>query len=79
MSFNVVERLVGERFTTQDNSRRLPSYALTDINGRFQLPVDGLRMAFKAEINNVFNRSYEMFESYPMPGRTFRLSLSCEM
>ena len=63
------------RYTTEINDRFLPSYAVESVAVRFSLGDAPWRAAVKAEVNNLFNTSYQVIALYPMPLREFRLTL----
>ncbi len=67
------QALFSERFTSADNSASIPGYRLTGIALLVTNPLP--HCSLKGEINNLFDVRYEVFPHYPMPGRTFRLSL----
>ena len=71
--FTVHQTLTGLRYTTDDESRSLPAYTLTDINFQKKLEYGSLGLLLQCSINNVFDIGYQTFEGYPMPGRTFRI------
>ncbi len=68
----IFHNFVGKRYTTTDNSQSLPSYVISSANVMAERSLFGVQLMLKAEINNIFNKSYETFEGYPMPGRIFR-------
>jgi outer membrane cobalamin receptor len=75
-TFNASYNFVGERFTTEDNSKTLPRYDVVNANVVVRLSESTPAVALKIEVNNAFNREYEIFQDYPMPGRFYRLNLS---
>jgi len=66
---------VSYRYTTEINDRFLPSYSLASASLRYVLPVEAPTISLKAEINNIFNTSYQVIALYPMPLREARLTL----
>ena len=69
----------GLRYTTRDNGEYLPGYGLGNLfvskNVRFKS--FGTKLQF--EILNLYNTEYQSVAYYPMPGRSFRLSLFFEI
>jgi vitamin B12 transporter len=72
ITVTLFQNFVGKRYTTADNLMSIPSFMISGVNARTEVTLLGLQMMLKAEINNIFNKSYETFEGYPMPGRIFR-------
>ena len=62
----------GKVYTTSDETRSLPRYFLLDILFHYTF-YDPLNITFK--INNLTNKSYQVYEWYPMPGRNYSLIL----
>ncbi len=75
---NLIYSGIGERFTKQDNTASLPGYRLVDANVRISIPFSSSTVFAKIEGNNLFDRRYEIFEYYPMPGRSFRVTVGAE-
>ncbi|MEW6511450.1 MAG: TonB-dependent receptor [Bacteroidota bacterium] len=63
------------RYATEINDRFLPSYSLTSAAVRYAFPLGPLTAAVKGEVENLFNVSYQIIASYPMPLRQFRGSV----
>ncbi len=74
----ISELLIGRRYSRPDNSAWLSPYALTDLSLSASIPAGALRVQVRVDVSNVFDRSYEVFNGYPMPGRTARLSLALQ-
>ena len=66
----------GKRYTDADNLQYLPGYTVTHLVTGFTMNkgVHSFSMSFKAE--NIFGKRYEVVAYYPMPGRSFLLSVS---
>lgn len=64
------------RYYLNDNSPEynVPGFAVGDVTGVYKFLEKGKPVSLSATINNVFNTSYEVVRSYPMPGRSIRLS-----
>jgi vitamin B12 transporter len=76
--FTLTQSLVGRRYITEDNLESLPPYSVTSATAVFNVPINFRRVFVKAEVGNVFDRGYEVFQYYPMPGRNFRVMLGFE-
>ncbi|MBI2618600.1 MAG: TonB-dependent receptor [Ignavibacteriales bacterium] len=70
---SLVQSFVGRRYINEDNSGSLPMHALTGLGFGSRIAFPNFSLSLKAEIQNLFDRKYQIFPDYPMPGRTFRL------
>ena len=77
-SLDLAWRFEGVRYVSESNDRHLPSYAVVDANVHARLHVAGLTWGLRFEVNNLLDREYQVMLSYPMPGRSFRSTLSVE-
>lgn len=79
--FNLLFRhsWISYRYTTEVNDRFLPAYSLESAAVRFTLPVSPFNASLKAEVNNLFNTSYQVIALYPMPLREFRATLEARL
>jgi outer membrane cobalamin receptor len=66
---------ISYRYTTEINDRFLPAYSLESAALRYKLPVGPFNASVKAEVNNIFNTSYQVVALYPMPLREVRVTL----
>lgn len=55
----------GQRFDTDDNTRKLAGYALTNVYGAYRLDRD---WSLFARVNNLFDRNYETVADFATPG-----------
>lgn len=62
---------VSSRFTTAANTESLPAYCLLGLSAEWKLAGRTLT----CRIDNLLDTPYQMVPYYPMPGRTFRLTL----
>lgn len=71
----------GPRYTTNYNipETRIPGFIDTGISLFRSFTAGKARIEGKAEILNLFNRQYEIIARYPMPGRSWRLTLEVEL
>ncbi len=78
LTVNVHHTFVGERFTTQDNRQSLPAYRITDANVVIHSTLGTWKIFLKADVNNLLNVDYQVFQQYPMPGRSYRCTAGIE-
>jgi hypothetical protein len=67
----------GERYTLGENnpSNLLPGWITQDLFVSCKFDLNNFSTTVKGEINNMFNERYDVVHYYPMPGRSFKLSL----
>lgn len=73
------ETWVSRRFTSETNDKQLPAYAATDIAVRRSFGFGGASLFVKGEVTNLFNESYQIISTYPMPLREFRVTVGVEL
>jgi vitamin B12 transporter len=61
------------------NNNNLPDsylapYSISDVSAVYQGLLNKYPVKLSAEVNNFFNKDYVIVQSYPMPGRSFRIS-----
>jgi outer membrane cobalamin receptor len=49
-----------------------------DLGIRAKFVMNGFAMSMKCEINNLFDKDYQVIPGYPMPMRSFRVTLGIE-
>jgi outer membrane receptor protein involved in Fe transport len=69
--FSDVRYSLGEN----DPSNQLPGWNVQDAFISWQINFPDFRTTIKGEINNIFNAQYDVVHYYPMPGRSFKLSI----
>lgn len=52
----------------------LPAYAISDLTAVYKIKIAKRPAKFSVSADNLFNKSYVIVQSYPMPGRSFRIS-----
>lgn len=69
------------RYTTNQNlpQTRIEGYFDTGVSIFRKFCVMNNRMEVRADIMNIFNKQYEIVARYPMPGRSWRLSVEFEI
>lgn len=70
--FNGFRYILGENIY----ENMLPSYWLSDIVAVYNFKLKSIDLKLKFEINNIFNKQYEVIKSFPMPGRYYYLTIS---
>jgi outer membrane cobalamin receptor len=65
----------GRRFTSPDESQYLPGYLLNNITTGLKLGQGRGGIDFNFKVENLFDVNYQAIAWYPMPGRTFSISL----
>lgn len=65
----------GKRFLTADNSQYLPQYSVSDLTLGIKLDAGNISCDWGFIVENLFNSSYQNIAYYPMPGRSFLLSI----
>jgi len=65
------------RYYNNNNSADdlLPAYSVADVSVAYKGTVNHNPFTLSAAVNNIFNESYVIVQSYPMPGRSFRFSI----
>lgn len=69
------------RFITEDNDElfSLDPVIISNIATSYWLVINNLRFNFQFSIQNIFNTSYQLIQSFPMPGREYRLTIQMEV
>jgi outer membrane cobalamin receptor len=65
-----------ETVETGDPSLQLPAFTLWDLSAGIQKKFKQTTLSLYFQVDNIFNKSYEIIRSYPLPGRTYQLTLS---
>ena len=67
--------LNGLQYTDPMNTITLPGYSVTGLAATYSMNIGSSLMEVTLRSDNVFNRSYQKIEHYPMPGRSFSAGL----
>ena len=72
---------VGPRFATNSNipDTRIAGYVEVGISLRRSLSIRGHLWEATFDIDNIFDKQYQVIARYPMPGRSWRLSLKFQL
>ncbi len=68
--------LTSIRYYTNDASidNSVPGYSVSDASMSYRFLSNRTPIKASFEVNNIFNKSYYVIQSYPMPGRSYRIS-----
>ncbi len=68
----------GERYTLGENdpTNLLPGWNEQDVFLSAQVPFKNFQTTIKGEVNNIFNQQYDVIHYYPMPGRSYKISIT---
>ncbi len=69
---------VGSRYISGEQiiQNHMPQYSTHDFNVIYHFKLFSIKSSIKGELNNAFDKRYEVIKNYPMSGRSFRISLS---
>lgn len=70
-----------ERFYSEDNDPAyvLPQVALFNFAINYRTLISKFIATFQFSVNNITNQNYFLIQSYPMPGREYKLSIKTEI
>jgi vitamin B12 transporter len=68
----------GSRYTLGENdpSNQLPAWNVSDVFLSWHTSFRDVRTTIRGEVNNIFDERYDVIHYYPMPGRSFKLSIT---
>jgi outer membrane cobalamin receptor len=68
----------GYRYVLGENiyENMIPSWWTSDISALYNLKIKDSTVKMKGEVNNVFDKQYEVIRSFPMPGRSYTVALT---
>jgi outer membrane cobalamin receptor len=75
---SINEVYTGLRYVDAVNSGFLPASATTDIHLMEKIAVLPYTVTINASVKNVFDTDYQSYAGYPMPGRSFKVSMGIE-
>jgi vitamin B12 transporter len=78
LDLTALNQYVGYRFYSEDNTEFLPSYSLTNLILSGHLDIEGVKFLANGEIENIFNKDYQVIIGYPMPMRSYHLTIGVE-
>ncbi|WP_214070635.1 TonB-dependent receptor [Mucilaginibacter sp. dw_454] len=67
---------ISSRYYNNNNDAAdyMPAYSVSDASVVYKTSLSHFPVTASAEVNNLFNKNYVVVQSYPMPGRSYRLS-----
>jgi iron complex outermembrane receptor protein len=68
--------ITGQRFTTTDNNQFLPGYSFHNLTAGKEFRIKKSAVSLQFDINNLLNENYQAIEYYPMPGRSYKVSIN---
>jgi len=79
--FSLNGNYTGTRYYSSDNSPQslLEAYHINDLSVTYKVSVLLTKMNITGSIYNLFNRSYMIIQSYPMPLRNYYLTFNIEV
>ncbi len=76
MSLIVNHRYTGKRYTSSDNTTYMPPFSVFDLAFSKKIKVNKKwEGEIMARVNNVTDKDYQLVAWYPMPGRSFQVTL----
>lgn len=71
----------GERYSQRENIQYnyLQPWYTSDIALSYRMPLRGVKMRATFEVNNLFAQDYEVILNYPMPKRSYAISVDVEL
>lgn len=69
--------LSSDRYFENENiySNLVPGYSVSDLTATYNISATHKAVTVSAGVNNIFNSYYEIVRSFPMPGRSVKLSM----
>jgi iron complex outermembrane receptor protein len=74
--FNYNLTYTGIRFTTSDNNSSLPGFSLSNLTLGKEIRISKCAIGIQLDVNNLFNKNYQAILYYPMPGRSYNVSVN---
>ena len=80
-SFNYSFIYTGERYSLQDNIavNHLEPWYTSDMSLSYSMGVARTQLRLTLEVNNIFAQDYDVILNYPMPQRTYAISLDVRL
>ncbi len=77
----IILNYFSERFYSEDNDPDyvLPEAMLINFALGYSIHINKFTATIQLSVNNITNQNYFLIQSYPMPGRDFRLSIKMEI
>lgn len=68
-SINIFYSKTGLRYSDFENENKLPPFEIIDANVSFTQNIWDIKSVVKFEVNNIFNKDFQIINGYPMPLR----------
>lgn len=67
----------GERYSQQENivRNRMEAWHTSDIALTHKIRIKGSQLSISAEVNNLFNKDYDVVKNFPMPLRSYSVGM----
>ena len=65
----------GERYVLRDNSEFLSAHNVGKLSLTHRIILNNYHITLLFDINNLWNKSYQVIQNYPMPGRSYKVSI----
>lgn len=67
----------GERYSQQENivRNRMSAWHTSDIALTHKIRIKGSQLSISAEVNNLFNKDYDVVKNFPMPLRSYSVAM----
>jgi vitamin B12 transporter len=75
-SLNYNFNFTGLRFTSSDNTETLPSFSLHNMVFVKEFRIQQTSINVQFDIDNLLNEEYQAIAYYPMPGRSYKISVN---
>lgn len=81
LTFDFTTNYYSRRFITEDNDVlfSLEPVFISNILTSYDFKFFNLKFSTQFYIQNLFNKSYQLIQSFPMPGREYRLTIQMEV
>ncbi len=81
VEFDFTSNYYSRRFITEDNDElfSLEPVIISNILSTIHFSIRQFKFHFQISIQNLFNSSYQLIQSFPMPGREYRLTIQMEV
>jgi len=73
--FSWMDCFTGKRYTSADNSEHLPCFLLNNVSAGVRIGSGKNMFDINLKVDNLFNINYQVIAWYPMPRRSFNLTI----
>lgn len=81
LNLNFTTNYYSRRFITEDNDIlfSLNPVFISSLSSTYDFTLFNFKITSQLLIQNLFNKSYQLIQSFPMPGREYRLTIQMEV